>query len=200
MPYPRQVHRNPGYDDDPNAQQWHLGRPPAENLFAERRILEQNESAERDERERQVVDEGDRPPQLHGRDAHDVAKRPALEDVVRGVGGDGDEAEEEVAEGQVQDVGDGGVVGALEAKLAPVAGERHGEQGEQVTADAEDDVDGLGDDVEGDDALALHPGVAVLRGVRAQAEGAVLDDARHVARGHRRVVPQAGELLLKRTR
>ena len=72
-----------------------------------------------------MFDESDCPPHLHGCNTHYVTKWPALEDVPCSVGGDGDEAEEEVAEGQVQDIGYGGVVRALEAKLAPVAGVWH---------------------------------------------------------------------------
>ena len=71
---------------------------PTEYLLANRGILENDESAECDQRKGQMIDKGDGPSHLHGGDTHDVAERPALEDVVCGVGGDGDKAEEEVTE------------------------------------------------------------------------------------------------------
>ena len=97
--YPRQVHCHTSHNDDPDAQQRYFCCPPAKYLLANRGILKHNESAECDQCERQMIDKSDRPPHLHGSDTHDVAERPALEDVVCGVGGDGDQAEEKVAEG-----------------------------------------------------------------------------------------------------
>ena len=75
-------------------------------------------------------------------------------------------------------------VSSLKAEAAAVACVGDGEQCEEVPADAEDGVERVEGDGDGDEArLVLDARVAVGRGVGAHAEVAVLEDARGVAHG-----------------
>ena len=75
-------------------------------------------------------------------------------------------------------------VSPLEPEAAAVAGVGDCEQGEEVPADAEDGVERVEGDGDGDEArLVLDARVAVGRGVGAHAQVAVLEDARGVAHG-----------------
>ena len=112
--YPSKQKGRDGNDaQDPHAGQRELGEPPGEDHLPDAGVAEHEEAAEGDEGEREVVDDGDGPPEDGGHDAHGLAERPAPVDEVQGEHGSGDEAEEEVAERQVQDVERRGVVDAL---------------------------------------------------------------------------------------
>ena len=90
-----------------------MGESPGEDHLPDARVAEHEEAAEGDEREGEVVDECDGPPEDGGRGAHGLAEGPAPVDEVQGEHGGGDETEEEVAERQVQDVEGRRVVDAL---------------------------------------------------------------------------------------
>ena len=74
--YPEEVRRDDNNPQDPHARERELGEPPREDDFADARVAEDEEAAERDEREGEVVDDGDGPPQDGRDDAHRLAEGP----------------------------------------------------------------------------------------------------------------------------
>ena len=81
-----------------------MGCLPTEDHFADVWVLEQYEPAESDQREQEVVDNGDCPSDDHRCDASGLSKWPSPEDIVHGIQGNDDEAKEKVAKCQVEDV------------------------------------------------------------------------------------------------
>ena len=119
--YPKQIWRDGNDSENPHARQRELGESPGEDHLPDAGVAEHEEAAEGDEREGEVIDDGDGPPENGGRDAHGLAEGPAPVDEVQGEHGGGDETEEKVAERQVQDVEGRRVADALEAEPPPVA-------------------------------------------------------------------------------
>ena len=74
--YPEEVRRDDNNPQDPHARERELCEPPREDDLADARVAEHEEAAERDEREGEVVDDGDGPPQDGRDDAHRLAEGP----------------------------------------------------------------------------------------------------------------------------
>ena len=74
--YPEEIRRDDNNPQDPHASERELGEPPRKDDLADARVAEDEEAAERDEREGEVVDDGDGPPQDGRDDAHRLAEGP----------------------------------------------------------------------------------------------------------------------------